>query len=473
MNAINYRVSLDMFDVSSQITIKAKKGDSACKIYITLAENGKIYKITDGCTATFSAKKADGNFVYHDCTIENNTIVYDFASSIDEEGACQISACEGNVECEVTLYKDNEQLTSSRFTLVVDSTVYSGEDINSSESIKGVKEVIDRANELVDEIETKLENGEFNGKDGEITNLDQTYSPESENAQSGKAVAVAVSGCVQKVNGNTMTDQVYAVDSTGNQQTIGVEDVGMYEVGGHNFGYAIPRRKTNGNLMTHTPETELDCANKKYVDDKSDWAVHFLAHTAFKVPSLNVFRKATVELYLDNCTDLREFCVLKSEEQRNTTVKHLILNNAKITGMNMTNMLDIGYTYRDMTLKRLTINFDTSETTWFNYVFGALSALEIIDGQPLNLSKVTVMYNPFNYDYELREVRFVENTIGINITFAHCSLLSDETIQSIIYGLKDLTGGTSQTLTLHKTVGNKLTDTQKATITAKNWTLVY
>ena len=73
---------------------------------------------------------------------------------------------------------------------------------------------------------------------------------------------------VEKAEGNGMTDEVYAVDSIGTQKTIGVEDTGMYEVGGHIFGYAIPLRKLNGNLMTRTPETELDCANKKYVDDK-------------------------------------------------------------------------------------------------------------------------------------------------------------------------------------------------------------
>lgn len=264
MNAINYRVSLDMFDVSSQITIKAKKGDSACKIYITLAENGKIYKITDGCTATFSAKKADGNFVYHDCTIENNTIVYDFASSTDEEGDCQISACEGNVDCEVALFNNKgEQLTSPRFVLVVDGTVYNGEDINSSESIQGVKEVIDRANELVDEIETKLENGEFNGKDGEITNLDQTYSPQSENAQSGRAVAEAVSGCVQKVNGDGLHYRVYAATDNPYEQKVEMLTVDTVE----NADGQIPRRHIGGNLKTNTPFADLDCANKKYVDD--------------------------------------------------------------------------------------------------------------------------------------------------------------------------------------------------------------
>lgn len=125
------------------------------------------------------------------------------------------------------------------------------------------------------------------------------------------------------------------------------------------------------------------------------------------------------------------------------------------------------------------------------------------------------------------------NSIKISIYFGECKLLSDTSIQSIIDGLADLSpryyevqqtgentfentgrlienviservytvddngltiyyvdygteppdifscmaykegGGTTQTLTLHSTVGNKLTDTQKATITAKNWTLVY
>ena len=55
MERIKYRISLDMFEVAAQTTIKAKKGDTACSIHITLTENGKIYNITDGCYAVFSA----------------------------------------------------------------------------------------------------------------------------------------------------------------------------------------------------------------------------------------------------------------------------------------------------------------------------------------------------------------------------------------------------------------------------------
>lgn len=73
--------------------------------------------------------------------------------------------------------------------------------------------------------------------------------------------------------------------------------------------------------------------------------------------------------------------------------------------------------------------------------------------------------------YGLVDVEFVPNTISCNIRFLSANL-SDVSIDSIIGGLADLTGVEAKTLTLNG-VGPKLTDAQKATITAKNWTLVY
>lgn len=205
MNSIDYRVSLDMFDVSSQTTIKAKKGDSACKIHITLTENGKIYKITEGCYATFSGKKADGTFVYDNCTIENNTIVYDFISSATDDGVCQITACEGTVKSEVVLFnKNGKRLTAPRFVIVVDGTVYNGEEIISSPEANALKELVSETETLIEDIETKLANGDFVGDKGDKGEkgdtgaagkdavTDQTFDPESENAQSGVAVAEAI-----------------------------------------------------------------------------------------------------------------------------------------------------------------------------------------------------------------------------------------------------------------------------------------
>ena len=71
---------------------------------------------------------------------------------------------------------------------------------------------------------------------------------------------------------------------------------------------------------------------------------------------------------------------------------------------------------------------------------------------------------------QLQNIVF-EGVLAKSISFANCSILTNETVQSLIDILKDLTGGTAQTLTLHATVKNNLTEEQKAQITSKNWTL--
>ena len=73
--------------------------------------------------------------------------------------------------------------------------------------------------------------------------------------------------------------------------------------------------------------------------------------------------------------------------------------------------------------------------------------------------------------YLLEDVCFAENSIIKTISFGNSPLLSAKSIQSIVDGLADLTGGTSQTLTLHADVKAKLTEEQISQITSKNWTL--
>lgn len=230
MNKIIYRVTLDMFDTHSQKTIKAKKGDSACEIHISFTENGKLYRLGEDYYAYFSAKKADGTFVYDNCTIQGDTIIYDFSSSI-KEGACQITAFEGVVECEVTLYKGDKQLTSPRFTLVVDGTVYNGEDIISTPESDVLRKLINDANTLIDDVEKKLNNGDFVGEKGgkgdkgdkgdaftyedfteeQLTNLRKSVYPIIEYEKSVNVFNPedAVSGFINQTNGKVGSHATY------------------------------------------------------------------------------------------------------------------------------------------------------------------------------------------------------------------------------------------------------------------------
>lgn len=102
--------------------------------------------------------------------------------------------------------------------------------------------------------------------------------------------------------------------------------------------------------------------------------------------------------------------------------------------------------------------------------FSGCDVLETISS--LTLNDVAGFVNTFTTCKKLKNIT-IGGSIDVNISFSDCSLLTDASVQSIIDHLKDLTGATAQKLTFHNTVGSKLTDAQKAAITAKNWTLVY
>lgn len=76
----------------------------------------------------------------------------------------------------------------------------------------------------------------------------------------------------------------------------------------------------------------------------------------------------------------------------------------------------------------------------------------------------------FNGCSNLENITF-EGVIGNSLSFANSSKLTNASVQSIIDCLKDLTGATSQTLTLHATVKGKLTEEQRASIAGKNWSV--
>lgn len=105
-----------------------------------------------------------------------------------------------------------------------------------------------------------------------------------------------------------------------------------------------------------------------------------------------------------------------------------------------------------------------------NYAFFNARQLKRIPS--LIFDGVTSAVSMFNNCNALEDIT-IGGSIEISLSFAQSSLLTDESVQSIIDHLADLTGATTQTLTFHATVGAKLTDEQKATIASKNWTLAY
>ncbi len=133
--------------------------------------------------------------------------------------------------------------------------------------------------------------------------------------------------------------------------------------------------------------------------------------------------------------------------------------------------------------KRITyILYGNQATTWVNVIdlksannveglFHSAVVLETIE-RLVSYEHTPWIGNCFQNATNLTNIA-LDGVIAASINFRWSPLLTDASVQSIIDHLKDLTGATAQTLSFHADVGAKLTDAQKATITAKNWTLVY
>ena len=185
--------------------------------------------------------------------------------------------------------------------------------------------------------------------------------------------------------------------------------------------------------------------------------------------NLNLFGKSEIVLNLDNVINLNNAF---SPSVENITVEDITINcKNTFTGQNINGLFNCTSSFNDRKLKRIILNFDTSLCTHFNNLCYNRFALETIGGIPLDFTSAIQINQPFRNCTALKELRIKPNTIKINFGIQYTPNLSTDTIQSIIDGLA--TVDTAQTLTLHSTVGAKLTDAQKATITSKNWELVY
>ena len=142
----------------------------------------------------------------------------------------------------------------------------------------------------------------------------------------------------------------------------------------------------------------------------------------------------------------------------------------------------------DLTKEGVVLDF--SQCKAFNYTFAysqlkklpsidlscaanTLSTFDSFKGDTLHLrfSENTVINNAmFNSIIYLVNLT-IEGVIAMSINLSSGSLLSNESVQSIIDHLKDLTGQTAQKVQFHSNVVKNLTDEQMLAITAKNWTL--
>ena len=176
MNYAIHRISLDINDDSpSQLTLSARQGDTAKLLIITLLADKHNYQIEKGCYATFTGKKSSGVSFEHECVInrETNKIEYSFMP--------MTVSTSGNIDCEINIFNGyGERLTTARFNIVVYETIFSGSVSDAEDDITAVTQLRAELNKLIDDIEQKIEDGDFvgtkiivNGEEVETFNADE------------------------------------------------------------------------------------------------------------------------------------------------------------------------------------------------------------------------------------------------------------------------------------------------------------
>lgn len=161
MTNSHYKISLDIHEHGSNVSLKTKRGDTARILFITLTDGRNPYIISADSYAVFTAKKADGTILFNHCSIIGNMISYAFTP--------QTCAAAGKMECEIKLYSaDSTLLTSSRFSLIVEDTVYDEEiAVKSVNEVTGLIKLISDATELIADVTKKLTDGVFKGDKGD------------------------------------------------------------------------------------------------------------------------------------------------------------------------------------------------------------------------------------------------------------------------------------------------------------------
>lgn len=136
MTYTEHKITLDIHQIVAPVSVRVKKGNTARRLLIHLAERGYPYHISEDCYAVFTAKKPDGKVVFNKCIIEECVIRYDFTE--------QTVAAVGLVDSEIILYgSDGKQLTSASFHIIVEDTIYDTEtEIESTDEYNALAELI-------------------------------------------------------------------------------------------------------------------------------------------------------------------------------------------------------------------------------------------------------------------------------------------------------------------------------------------
>ncbi|MCM1286509.1 MAG: phage baseplate upper protein, partial [Acetobacter sp.] len=161
MNKSIYRKTLDVQKNGIQFSINAVKNEALSRqLIISIVDGGKPLDLSGkDVQAILYAVKPDGQVLYNACEINGNTIKYDFTQ--------QTVSVSGEVTARIKFIAENAVLYAPQFSIMVDDVEEFDDAVLSTNEYSALVSMSNDTKKLCNEIERKLENGDFVGQQGE------------------------------------------------------------------------------------------------------------------------------------------------------------------------------------------------------------------------------------------------------------------------------------------------------------------
>lgn len=221
MNDSIFRISLDIHEHGSQSVLKAKYADTGRKLCISLRSGSTPYIISDVCYAAFKATKPDGKVLYNACTIEGNEIIYEFTE--------QTCTAIGRSQCEIALYgSDDKLITSPRFVLLVDGTIYPDDVVESTNEFSALTELMGTTQRFIEDATEATEKANEATEDAKVATQNANVATETANQAATAATQATQSANAATEDANEATgranEATQAANSAANEANLAAEN---------------------------------------------------------------------------------------------------------------------------------------------------------------------------------------------------------------------------------------------------------
>jgi len=177
MSRLSYikQIALDVADVSTKKYLSAKQNDINSRfLEIIITEELKPKTIPDDAAVMLRGTKANGNNFLDEGIISNGKIYVDLSSVI---------SVAGRAKCDINLTDSKGSISTVTFYVEVAAQPFDENAVIESEEFSALNVALVKVQEAINAYK-----------------IDKVYTPTSDNAQSGKAVAEAIENSLGTVN---------------------------------------------------------------------------------------------------------------------------------------------------------------------------------------------------------------------------------------------------------------------------------